>query len=388
MPSRSDLSSLARSCAQAEFATWQGVLAYRDEQVEALDRGDHSSMYRRMAVNAIALEIAQTLRISEQQVWRIVEQASRLREHLPSAWAAFAAGDIGAQKASILAVCVDRLTEPEHRAAQDAAVVDHATTHTPSELRRWVDKLVDRLKPVTVDAAEAERAKRHVRVDVGHHGMSYLGAYIPSLAAKAIAHRLRQAATELADDPDSEHAPRTRMQKEADLLVSWLTNATGTECDIAAEVAVVVEAAALAGVTDTPAHVDGDAPVPADWVLELALSGNTLWTRLLTDAVGHVLDVTHHGYQPPATLREAIAWRDATCRISGCTTPATRSDLDHHTAYAAGGPTSAANLRSLCRRHHGIKGHGLLPPGAYAPPEIHLVRLPTPDLTIEYVEAA
>ena len=380
MPSRSDLSVLARSCAQAEFAKWQGVLAYRDEQVEALDRGDHSPMYRRMGVNAISLRIAQTLRISEQQVWRIVEQGSRLREHLPTVWAAFADGAIDAQKASILAVAVDRLSDPLNRERLDAVVVVHATTHTPAELRRWTDQLIDRLEPVTLDAAEAERAKRHVRVDAGHEGMSYLGAYISSLAAQAIMTRLAKAAVELPEDS------RTLEQKKADLLTSWLTNAEGTESDIRAEIAIIVEAAALAGVTDTPAHV-GDAPIPPAWIFALD-PDTTIWTRLTTDPAGHVLDVTHLGYQPPAALRQAAQWRDMTCRISGCSTPATTCDLDHHQPFDTGGPTTGANLRSLCRRHHGIKGHGLLPPDAYAPPQVHLVRLPTPAITIEYVEAA
>lgn len=380
MPTRSDLSSLARSCAQAEFATWQGVLAYRDERIEALDRGDHAPMYRRMAVNAIALEIAQTLRISEQRVWRIVEQGSRLREHLPTTWAAFADGAVDAQKASILAVAVDRLTEPEHRAALDTAVVAHATTHTPAELRRWADKLVDRLEPPSADDAADEHAHRHVQLDPTHHGMTWIHAYVSTLAAQAIETRLTRGARELPADG------RSTTQKRADLFVSWLTNAAGTECDIAAEVAVVVEATALTGVTDTPAYA-GDAPVPAAWVLGLD-PDTTVWTRLLTDPAGHVLDVTHHGYQPPAALRAAIAWRDMTCRIHGCSRRATDCDVDHHRPFDAGGPTTGDNLRSLCRRHHGIKGHGLLPPDAYAPPEVHLVRLPTPDITLEYVEAA
>ncbi len=382
MTTRSDLTALVTSCAQAEFAKWQGVLAYRDEQVAALDRGDHSPMYRRMAVNAVALRIAQTLRISEQQVWRILEQGSRLREHLPTAWAAFADGAIDAQKASVLAVAVDRLDQPEHRARLDAVVVDYATAHTPAELRRWADQLIDRLEPLTLDVAETERSKRHVRLDVGHHGMSHLGIYLSSLAGQAAMTRLNKAAADLPDDG------RTLEQKKADLVASWLTNATGTETDVHAEVAIIIEAAALAGATDTPAHAGPDhAPIPPAWIFGLD-PDTTLWTRLTTDPVGHVLDVTHLGYQPPAAMREAAQWRDTTCRIQGCSTPATSCDLDHHTAFDEGGPTTGSNLRSLCRRHHGIKGHGLLPPDAYAPPEVRLVRLPGPTFTLEYIEAA
>ncbi len=382
MTTRADLSAVARSCAQAEYAKWHTVLAFRDEQVAALDRGDHSPMYRRMGVNAVSLKIAQTLRISEQQVWRILEQGSRLREQLPAVWAAFADGLIDAQKASVLAVAVDRLTDPANRERLDAVVVDHATGHTPTELRRWTDQLIDRLEPLGLDAAEAERSKRHVRLDTTHHGMSYLGIYLTSLAGQAVMTRLRKAAAELPDDG------RTLIQKQADLATSWLTNATGTESDIHAEVAIIIEAAALTGTTDTPAHAGPDhAPVPPAWIFGLD-PHTTVWTRLTTDPAGHVLDVTHLGYQPPETLRRAAQWRDVTCRIQGCSTPATSCDLDHHQPFDSGGPTTGNNLRSLCRRHHGIKGHGLLPPDAYAPPHIHLVRLPTPDITIEYVEAA
>ena len=156
MTTRADLSAVARSCARAEHNKWHTVLAFRDEQVAALDRGDHSSMYRRMGVNAVSLKIAQTLRISEQQVWRILEQGSRLREQLPAAWAAFADGLIDAQKASVLAVAVDRLTDPANRERLDAVVVDHATGHTPPELRRWTDQL-DHLDVVVVDRRQSVR---------------------------------------------------------------------------------------------------------------------------------------------------------------------------------------------------------------------------------------
>lgn len=379
---RASLADAAAACARAEFVKWNAVLAHREAEVAALDLDSSlTSMYRRMAVNAIALRIAQTLHISEQQVWRIVEQGGRLRNLLPSVWTAFAEGTIDAQKASVLAVAVERTKLSESRRALDDVAVTYAASHTPAELRRWVDRLIDRLEPTDVDEAEAERARRHVRTDPTHHGMSFLSAYIPTIAAKAISNRLAAAAKAQPDEG------RTRDQKQADLFCSWLTNATGTECDIRAEIAVVVEAAALAGVTDTAALVDGDAPMPPAWVFGLAESGSTLWTRLLTDPAGHVLDVTHLGYQPPQSLRRAAEWRDMICRVKGCMRKAVDCDLDHDVPFEADGPTSGPNLRSLCRRHHGIKGHGLMPADAYAPPEVHLVRLPSPHLSFDYVAA-
>ncbi|MGA9716017.1 MAG: DUF222 domain-containing protein [Aeromicrobium sp.] len=382
MISRTHLADAATVCARAEFAKWNAVLAHREDAVAALDRdADRTLMFRRMAVNAIALEIAQTLHVSEQQVWRMVEQGGRLRDLLPSVWSAFAEGIIDAQKASVLAVAVDRTKLSESRRSLDDVVVAYAATHTPAELRRWVDRLIDRLEPTDIDEAEAERARRHVRFDATHHGMSWVSGSISTIAAKAIFHRLAAAAKDLPDDG------RTQEQKQADLFCSWLTNATGTECDIRAEVAVVVEATALAGVTDTPALVDGDSPIPPAWIFGLDASGSTLWTRLLTDPAGHVLDVTHLGYQPPQLLRRAAQWRDMVCRVNGCQRRALDCDLDHEVPFEENGPTSGRNLRSLCRRHHGIKGHGLMPADAYAPPEVHLVRLPSPSLMIDYIAA-
>ncbi len=369
------------------------MLRLRESLIAEIEATE-SAMFKRMAVNATALEIGHLLQLSEQQVWRITEQASRLRDHVPSAWAAFADGAIDAQRASTVAVAVDRLHEPASIAALDDAVAGYAASHTCGELRRWLHKLIDRLEPDDVDEAEAARASRSVDVEHLGHGMSLVSGRAPTTAAVAIATRLRLAAKAMVDPFDR----RTRDQKRADLFVSWLTNATGTgtgtgtgtECDIRAEVAIVVEATALAGVTDTPAHVidpEDDVPIPADWVFDIAGSGSTLWTRLLTDPAGRVLDVTHLGYQPPESLRRAVRWRDMTCRIRGCHRRSDTTDLDHHVPYDAGGPTTAANLRSLCRRHHGMKGHGLLTADAYDPPAVHLTRLPGTTLRIDYVAA-
>ena len=76
-----------------------------------------------------------------------------------------------------------------------------------------------------------------------------------------------------------------------------------------------------------------------------------LFTRLLTDDGGRLLDVTELGRYASARLAQAIKVRAGTCRYPTCTVPADRCDLDHHEPVPIG-PTSAANLDPLCRRHH------------------------------------
>jgi hypothetical protein len=76
-------------------------------------------------------------------------------------------------------------------------------------------------------------------------------------------------------------------------------------------------------------------------------------THPATGAV-HLLDST--AYRPGAHLARQVRLRDGTCRFPGCSTAAARCDLDHVTPHPHG-PTTAANLQTLCRTHHGFKHH-------------------------------
>ena len=74
-------------------------------------------------------------------------------------------------------------------------------------------------------------------------------------------------------------------------------------------------------------------------------------------ATGAVEHLDERTYRPGAALARMVRARDGTCRYPGCATPAARCDLDHITPYPTG-PTTAANLQTLCRTHHGFKHHG------------------------------
>jgi hypothetical protein len=59
-------------------------------------------------------------------------------------------------------------------------------------------------------------------------------------------------------------------------------------------------------------------------------------------------------YRPSARLAAFVRARDGRCRFPGCSVAARFCDLDHVIPWPAG-PTSAANLVCLCRRHHRTK---------------------------------
>jgi hypothetical protein len=76
---------------------------------------------------------------------------------------------------------------------------------------------------------------------------------------------------------------------------------------------------------------------------------------VLTDPEsGAVLDVGRTRHDPPPDLDRHVRVRDAMCRFPGCRRQATGCDLDHTDPYPHG-PTDAANLHALCRRHHRLK---------------------------------
>ena len=123
-------------------------------------------------------------------------------------------------------------------------------------------------------------------------------------------------------------------------------------------IGVVIPVDSLLGIGDAPGELmDRTTSIPPAFVRELATQPGTLFYRLLTDPLGHLLDVTEIGRFPSKHLRFALTVRDGQCSFPTCTAPAERCDIDH-IIPAPDGPTEGANLRHLCRRHHRAKTFG------------------------------
>ena len=184
----------------------------------------------------------------------------------------------------IISDAVDKLARPESIEELDARVVAYAETHTSVELRTWVKKFIAKVEAdLLVERAEAERTQRHVQVVHGDEGMSWLNAYLPSHMAAAIDKRLTFEAKKMADDD------RTVAQRRADLLAAWTTTNESGEAAIGTDIAVVIPATTLVGLTDDPAIApDGTFIVPVKWVSDP--DGNQFWHTLITGKVGNVLE--------------------------------------------------------------------------------------------------
>jgi hypothetical protein len=288
---------------------------------------------------------------------------------LPVVGQAWWAGLVDARKVATICEQVSTL-EPADAEPLAVQAVEYATesgrSRTAPQLREWLRRQAIAANP---EAAEARRqqamADRRVVITAGEDGMSELWALLPGVQARQIQHSLTTAAQGMgaADGGDA----RSMDQRRADTLVDLLLGRTEPTT---VDVQVIVPADTLASAGDQPGWVPGLGPVTPGQITELidneligATTGGAgpdrkvIFRRLVTDpATGVLTDVAEDRYRPSAVLDRAVRARDVTCRFPGCrrTADSAGTDLDHTVPYPAG-PTSAANLAVLCRRHHRLK---------------------------------
>ncbi|QGG41365.1 HNH endonuclease signature motif containing protein [Aeromicrobium yanjiei] len=384
-----DLSDVVRWQARAEAYAIGRMVDYRDAEM-ARTALIESSLRRKIERSAIALTIGEATGMSEAQIHLRLSVADRVREKTPLVWASFVDGLIDFNRVRDISATIEKLHRDESIARLESRVIGYATSHTAAELHQWLRRFVQRVEAdLAVERAETERADRRVTVTHGDDSMSWLNAYLPSHQAAAIEARLRkEARTSVEPDDD-----RTVAQREADLLAAWCIDSEAVTSAVDANIAVTVGADVLAGATPGFAEsTDGDWAVPASWLAEVIASGSTFWHRIVVDPVTD--DVLAHEYVgrfAPDSLALALQFLHGVCQAPGCRVPSERCDLDHRIPHPVG-PTTGDNMGPLCRRHHNLKGHGLLhwstsPPKPPPEPIVIEIYPPATDFVMEYVAA-
>jgi hypothetical protein len=383
--SEADLASATGARAQREWVEWSTMLAYSEQREAAIRERENPRLFERQAeLSMIAMEIGRSTGMSEGQVWALVSAARRVRDETPSVWAAFEAGRVDAPRVRHISGAIDKLQRAESIARLDRQVVAYAETHTVAELRRWLKIFVARIEAdLFSERAERALADRAVEVIHGDDGVSCMVVQHASHVIAAVDKRLTKEAKALgAEDP------RNLQQRRADLFAAWMTTNEAGQAALNADIAVMMTGEALAGASDDPAMAaDGSWVVPAAWILELAKydGNNIFWHRMVLDPVTD--DVLAHEYKGrfvPAVLAKALEFRDGVCQAPGCCRPASRCDIDHRVPHEAEGPTAGWNLGPYCRRHHKLKGFGLIdtgptaksPPGRSRNTPLHSVGMP------------
>jgi hypothetical protein len=345
-----------------------------------------------LAQRAVAAEIATATRMNDRAVQRQMGQAVELLDRFPSTFEALAHGRISLAHVRVIQDAGTALENPDALAGFEGAVLPSAEQQAPGRLRRLAAREAEKAQPEAL-AARHERAvaDRCVRVNPLPDGMAELAATLPAAVAYGILDRLTRMAGTHADLAAAEHtasgpteghdtpAGETRCidQLRADLFAELLLRGAPTGHDtpdgllaaITPRVEVTVPVLALIdngsawAMDSTGTGYPGRVPAelygrhPIDPATARLLAGRaTGWNRVLTDPItGAVLAVDR--YRPGEDIKRILTARDSRCRFPGCGIPARDLDLDHTHDAAQGGPTEAANLAGLCRRHHTLKHH-------------------------------
>lgn len=344
--------------AQLEAEESSDLLALADlRRSEAVARGFREP---ESAASFAADEVAAELNVSTRSVQNRLHAARVIRADLPATWAAHGGGRIDGWRLAVIAHAAFRLQKPESLTALDSRVVAYAESHTPSQLRAWLRRFVARLEPERVaERRKRDLEQRSVFFDHDDDGIAWMHAMMSSEDAALLDRELTLAAKAVMSAAVGDH--RTVTQLRSDVLVDRiLGRGDGAAGRGRFHLGITVPLTSLLGLDTGPGvAVDETFTLPAELFRDLAAQPGTLFSRIITDPFGGVLDVTELGRFPTGALSRALELIDGVCVFPTCATPATSCDIDHQEPHPAG-PTSGANLWNLCRRHHRMKTLGVV----------------------------
>jgi hypothetical protein len=315
----------------------------------------------------LAEEVGCALRLAPSTAEGRLAQAEDLTDRFSATLRLLECGEITAVHAWVLAD-ETRVLNATQAAAVEARVLPRAPAQTVGEFKRAVRRAVK-----TADARRDEQrhqdavSERRVVCTPREDGTAEIWALLPADGARIVMAGLARYAKPAGPADD-----RTADQRRADALVE-LGLAAMTDPRVPGKpkpaVSITVGLETLLGDNDQPAEMTGYGPIPASMARRIAADPSGTWRRLITDPAGRLLDYGSRTYKPPTELDRHVKTRDRTCVVPGCGRPAADCETDHRIPYPTG-PTSAANLQPLCKRHHIMKHHShwhldKLPDGTY-----------------------
>ena len=323
-----------------------------------------------------AAEVAAAMNLSPVGASYLVSYAEALDTRLPEVAALLAEGRTDWRTVRLIITRTDLVTDGDIIAKLDHSLADRIGNWHGWSRQRIVNAVDAAVRCFDPDAARERRLTaendRHIAVRAKDDGMAEIYGSVAAAAAAEFDRRLSQLATQVCA-----RDPRTLDQRRADALAA-LTEGRGLACACGqpecptragdhrpdgdrAGARVVINVVASEQTVHTngaePGYLEGYGVIDAEQVRQLASAASVLVASPVTSAAEELR------YQPSAALERAVRCRDLTCRFPGCSRPAAVCDLDHtvpfnHQTPAAGGRTTADNLKCLCRQHHRLKTFG------------------------------
>ncbi|CDO87820.1 13e12 repeat-containing protein [Mycobacterium triplex] len=352
------------------------VAALLRQRVAAAGRGEDRRDYAVIdGFERTAAEVAAAMNLSPAAAGYLVSDAEALDTRLPRLAALLAEGRTDWRTVRLILARTELITEDRLIAEVDRSLATRIATWRGWSRQRIVNAVDAAVRAVDPEAARRRRetadTDRYIAVAPLSNGMAEIYGTVGAPAAKAFDRRLSQLAGQVcAGDP------RTTDQRRADALAALAQGrALACRCQqpdcpatpaadhapdaggVRVVVNVIADQHTVYAGSDAPGYLEGYGVIDAEQVRQLADAA----THRSVDPVVSATEALR--YQPPAALERFVRCRDLTCRFPGCSRPAEVCDLDHTIAFnhhnpAAGGPTTAGNLKCLCRLHHRLKTFG------------------------------
>jgi hypothetical protein len=276
---------------------------------------------------------------------------SLLIEQYPEFGDALTRGLVSTDHLDVIAGAINRASDeiaaqiPSHR----AKILSNAMALTPSQLRRWCDRLLTR---IAAELGVAREAQRRAATRLRHWldrdtGMGHLhGTFDPDTY-----HRL----TALLDTETGRRMTHDRDQNRdhvmAHALVDLVTGSTGA-AESTSSVTVIIDADTLM----SGAHANSVCERPDGTAVDIDTARQAACTSDLIPVfvAGGTVPIAVGRARRLATTaqRRAIEAVHTSCAIPGCEVSITRCEVHHLIEWEAGGRTDLDNLIPVCSHHH------------------------------------
>ena len=280
---------------------------------------------------------------------RVTLEAAETVAKTPAVHEAFCAGRLSGAQAAVIG-----------RAAMEnpAATDDLLATAGQGSFRAVKDLATRARRLARGEEGEAARerrvhARRYCRIYEPDDGGVRIDAWVTKVDGARLLARLDQETDRVFCEARGAGDREPHERYRADALVRLGTGAgrVGTHVVLRVDAAALTRGSLQGGEV---CEIAGVGPVPI--ATARALLTDCFLTLLVTKGVD-VATVTSTTRTVPRSLRIALAERDPTCVVPGCSV-ATHLEIDHwRVDFAKDGPTSLDNLCRLCTRHHSLKTH-------------------------------
>ncbi len=324
------------------------IAAMHGLQLAAMGR--FITQYDPLARRYAAAEVASALKWTTRAAASRLEWGEHLTTTLPRTLAALCAGVIDIAKARTM-IEQTEIIDPDIAGQVEDAVISQAENRNYRWFRDAVKRTIGTLDPEGCEQRRQEKKKqRRVEKEDADDGMAWLSALLPAEKTEAI----YQLIDKIAHNQKTRDDQRSMDEIRADVLADRIL---GDPSNVRIRIDVKVNATTMMGLDNAPGQIVGHGPITAEHARELGMQPGSEWFRLWTDGpTDTVLDYGRLKYKPNTTLADYVRANTPTCIFPSCNRPAMSCELDHTVPFPDG-PTSADNLKPLCKYHHECKTH-------------------------------